>query len=83
LPDELRFDIMIKLWFRLLQTTVELLYSGNLRFCAIIRNDVCNCADGQECMCSALADYARKCVAAGVTLQWRNSTICRECRSSL
>jgi len=34
-------------------------------------------------MCSALADYARKCVAAGVTLHWRNDTICRECSSSV
>ncbi|KAF7670343.1 hypothetical protein LDENG_00018730 [Lucifuga dentata] len=47
------------------------------RFC---RYDVCACADGEECLCSALSAYAAACAARGVLLNWRSSSLCElEC----
>uniref|UniRef100_A0A665VPY0 von Willebrand factor n=1 Tax=Echeneis naucrates TaxID=173247 RepID=A0A665VPY0_ECHNA len=43
------------------------------RFC---RYDVCSCADGEECLCSALAAYAAACTARGVLLSWRSPSVC-------
>lgn len=43
------------------------------RFC---RYDVCACADGEECLCSALAAYAAACGAKGVLVNWRSASLC-------
>ncbi|KAK9516736.1 hypothetical protein VZT92_024651 [Zoarces viviparus] len=47
------------------------------RFC---RYDVCACADGEACLCSALSAYAAACTARGVLLNWRSPSLCElEC----
>ncbi|KAM3608632.1 uncharacterized protein V6R79_002011 [Siganus canaliculatus] len=47
------------------------------RFC---RFDVCACADGEECLCSALSAYSAACAARGVLLSWRSPSLCEmEC----
>ncbi|KAM6960602.1 von Willebrand factor [Aplochiton taeniatus] len=43
------------------------------RFC---RYDVCACADGEQCLCSALSGYAAACSARGVLLNWRSPSLC-------
>ncbi|XP_029010472.1 LOW QUALITY PROTEIN: von Willebrand factor [Betta splendens] len=40
------------------------------------RYDVCACADGEECFCSALSAYAAVCAAKGVLLSWRSPSLC-------
>ncbi|XP_050798803.1 SCO-spondin-like [Gopherus flavomarginatus] len=38
--------------------------------------DVCGCSAGGDCLCSALAAYARQCAQEGVPVPWRNQTFC-------
>ncbi|XP_069502497.1 SCO-spondin-like [Ambystoma mexicanum] len=38
--------------------------------------DVCGCAAGKDCLCSAVAAYARQCAQEGVVVPWRNHTFC-------
>uniref|UniRef100_A0A8C9SUE5 von Willebrand factor n=1 Tax=Scleropages formosus TaxID=113540 RepID=A0A8C9SUE5_SCLFO len=40
------------------------------------RYDVCSCADGQECLCSAVASYAAVCAGKGVLVNWRSPKFC-------
>ncbi|MFT7812635.1 von Willebrand factor isoform X1 [Arapaima gigas] len=40
------------------------------------RYDVCSCADGQECLCSAVASYAAACASKGVLVNWRSPKFC-------
>ncbi|XP_064199356.1 von Willebrand factor isoform X1 [Anguilla rostrata] len=40
------------------------------------RYDVCACADGQECLCSAVASYAAACASKGVLVNWRSPKFC-------
>ncbi|XP_030052234.1 SCO-spondin [Microcaecilia unicolor] len=39
-------------------------------------HDVCGCAPGKDCLCSAVAAYARQCVQEGAAIRWRNQTFC-------
>lgn len=43
------------------------------------RYDVCSCADGQDCLCSAVANYAAACAGKGVHIGWREPDFCGEC----
>ncbi|XP_074919520.1 SCO-spondin-like [Chelonoidis abingdonii] len=38
--------------------------------------DVCGCSAGGDCLCSALAAYARQCAQEGAPVPWRNQTFC-------
>ncbi|XP_063003641.1 SCO-spondin-like [Elgaria multicarinata webbii] len=38
--------------------------------------DVCGCSAGKECLCSAVAAYARQCAQEGAEVSWRNQTFC-------
>ncbi|XP_069066851.1 SCO-spondin-like [Pleurodeles waltl] len=38
--------------------------------------DVCGCVPGRDCLCSAMAAYARQCALEGVAVPWRNHTFC-------
>uniref|UniRef100_A0A8B9JR24 von Willebrand factor n=1 Tax=Astyanax mexicanus TaxID=7994 RepID=A0A8B9JR24_ASTMX len=40
------------------------------------RYDVCSCADGQECLCAAVSNYAAACSARGVLINWRGQGYC-------
>ncbi|XP_053319540.1 von Willebrand factor [Spea bombifrons] len=40
------------------------------------RYDVCSCADGKECMCSALSTYAIACSRKGIVIDWRTPEFC-------
>ena len=40
------------------------------------RNDVCECGEGEECLCEVLADYSRACAAHGIYINWRNASTC-------
>uniref|UniRef100_A0A8C7RN03 Otogelin-like n=1 Tax=Oncorhynchus mykiss TaxID=8022 RepID=A0A8C7RN03_ONCMY len=42
--------------------------------------DTCNCNRGGdcECLCTSIAAYAHTCCQHGVTVVWRNPTVCRE-----
>lgn len=42
------------------------------------RYDVCSCSDGQECLCSAVANYAAACAGKGVRIGWREPDFCGE-----
>ncbi|XP_031420651.2 von Willebrand factor, partial [Clupea harengus] len=44
------------------------------------RFDLCACADGHECLCSAVSSYAAACAARGVLIHWRGNGYCEmEC----
>ncbi|XP_013803060.1 von Willebrand factor [Apteryx mantelli] len=45
-------------------------YVKNCRF------DVCSCADGKDCLCSAIATYTTACARKGVLIQWREPDFC-------
>ncbi|XP_010223541.1 PREDICTED: von Willebrand factor [Tinamus guttatus] len=45
-------------------------YVKNCRF------DVCSCANGKDCLCSAIATYATACAQKGVLIQWREPGFC-------
>ncbi|XP_058879421.1 SCO-spondin [Acipenser ruthenus] len=38
--------------------------------------DVCGCAPSKQCLCSAVAAYARQCAQEGAAVSWRNRTFC-------
>nr|XP_014342845.1 PREDICTED: SCO-spondin [Latimeria chalumnae] len=38
--------------------------------------DVCGCAVNKNCLCSAVALYARECAQEGAHISWRNRTFC-------
>ncbi|CAM2104988.1 unnamed protein product [Caretta caretta] len=38
--------------------------------------DVCGCSAGGDCLCRALAAYARQCAQEGAPVPWRNQTFC-------
>ncbi|XP_078587904.1 uncharacterized protein LOC144868986 isoform X4 [Branchiostoma floridae x Branchiostoma japonicum] len=40
--------------------------------------DVCQCQDGDECLCSAIAHYARECAKLGAVVNWRTEGTCVE-----
>ncbi|KAG8509132.1 von Willebrand factor, partial [Galemys pyrenaicus] len=40
------------------------------------RYDVCACADGRDCLCSAVANYAAACARKGVRIAWREPSFC-------
>ncbi|KAM4676803.1 von Willebrand factor [Discoglossus pictus] len=40
------------------------------------RYDVCSCADGKECLCSAFSTYATACARKGVIIEWRTPDFC-------
>ncbi|MBN3295673.1 VWF factor, partial [Amia calva] len=40
------------------------------------RYDVCSCSDGQECLCSAVSNYATSCARKGVLINWRKPNFC-------
>lgn len=40
------------------------------------RYDVCSCADGRDCLCSAVANYAAACAGKGVHIGWREPDFC-------
>ncbi|XP_030071430.1 von Willebrand factor [Microcaecilia unicolor] len=40
------------------------------------RYDVCSCADGEECLCSAVSTYAMMCARKGILIDWRTPDIC-------
>lgn len=42
------------------------------------RYDVCSCADSQDCLCSAVANYAAACARKGVHIGWREPDFCGE-----
>uniref|UniRef100_A0A674CG96 Otogelin-like protein n=1 Tax=Salmo trutta TaxID=8032 RepID=A0A674CG96_SALTR len=44
--------------------------------------DTCNCNRGGdcECLCTSIAAYAHTCCQHGVTVVWRNPSVCREYR---
>lgn len=52
----------------------------DITFC-FYRNDVCECGEGEECLCEVLADYSRACAAHGVFVDWRNASTCGTCDS--
>lgn len=43
--------------------------------------DTCGCDTGGdcECLCDAVAAYAKACVDKGVCVDWRSPDFCREC----
>lgn len=43
--------------------------------------DTCGCDTGGdcECLCDAVAAYAKACVDKGVCIDWRSPDFCREC----
>ncbi|XP_078579024.1 uncharacterized protein LOC144863560 [Branchiostoma floridae x Branchiostoma japonicum] len=41
-------------------------------------HDVCQCQDGDECLCSAIAHYARECAKLGAVVNWRTEGNCVE-----
>ncbi|XP_077978948.1 SCO-spondin-like [Glandiceps talaboti] len=54
------------------------------RFYDICEFDVCGCNDANQCLCNAIAAYARECAISKVVVDWRNadavSNICKpEC----
>ncbi|KAH0627733.1 hypothetical protein JD844_003874 [Phrynosoma platyrhinos] len=38
--------------------------------------DVCGCSASRDCLCSAVAAYARRCAQEGVLVAWRNQSFC-------
>nr|XP_028606942.1 SCO-spondin-like [Podarcis muralis] len=38
--------------------------------------DVCGCSAGKDCLCGAVAAYARQCAQEGAPVTWRNQTFC-------
>nr|XP_044995578.1 von Willebrand factor [Jaculus jaculus] len=40
------------------------------------RFDVCSCADGRDCLCSAVASYAQACARRGIHIGWREPDFC-------
>jgi len=47
------------------------------------RFDTCACSDGENCMCYAVAHYARVCSRAGFVINWRTESFCRKCKCTL
>ncbi|XP_053120701.1 SCO-spondin-like [Hemicordylus capensis] len=38
--------------------------------------DVCGCSASKDCLCNAVAAYARECAQEGVPVAWRNQSFC-------
>ncbi|XP_060137056.1 SCO-spondin-like [Zootoca vivipara] len=38
--------------------------------------DVCGCSAGKDCLCGAVAAYARQCAQEGAPVAWRNQSFC-------
>ncbi|XP_066540767.1 von Willebrand factor [Hoplias malabaricus] len=46
-------------------------------FASVCESDVCNCGDGEECVCQALLEYARTCASHGLVLpDWHTQSMC-------
>lgn len=45
--------------------------------------DLCACSTGETCLCDAVAAYAAECRNAGIMIDWRDGTLCRECYKML
>ncbi|XP_015268441.1 PREDICTED: SCO-spondin [Gekko japonicus] len=45
-------------------------------FFQLCLQDVCGCLAGQDCLCRAVAAYARECAQEGVPVSWRNRSFC-------
>lgn len=45
--------------------------------------DVCSCADGKDCLCNAVANYAAACARKGVHVAWREPSFCGGCAPCL
>ncbi|XP_078669662.1 uncharacterized protein LOC144910425 isoform X2 [Branchiostoma floridae x Branchiostoma belcheri] len=47
-------------------------------YIAACEYDVCQCQDGDDCLCSAIAHYARECAQLGAVVNWRTEGNCVE-----
>ncbi|XP_060104212.1 SCO-spondin-like [Heteronotia binoei] len=45
-------------------------------FFQLCLHEVCGCLADQDCLCRAVAAYARECAQEGVSVSWRNQTFC-------
>ncbi|XP_066483571.1 SCO-spondin-like [Tiliqua scincoides] len=45
-------------------------------FYQLCLSEVCSCAAKEDCLCGAVAAYARQCAQAGAPVSWRNQSVC-------
>ncbi|XP_063157945.1 SCO-spondin-like [Candoia aspera] len=45
-------------------------------FYQLCLEDVCSCSAEEDCLCGALAAYARQCAQEGALVSWRNRSFC-------
>ncbi|CAI5789335.1 SCO-spondin [Podarcis lilfordi] len=45
-------------------------------FYQLCLHDVCGCSAGKDCLCGAVAAYARQCAQEGAPVAWRNQSFC-------